>query len=50
MADHLIIGGGVMGQALAYSIWRHLEKVTLLKAYKREGSGTLGIVEKDPTV
>ena len=39
-----------MGQALAYSLWRHLEKMTMIKAYKTEGSGTLGLVEKDPTV
>ena len=39
-----------MGQSIAYSLWRHLEQATLIKATKTEGSGNLVIVERDPTV
>ena len=49
-ADHLVIGGGVMGQALSYSLWRHLEKFTLVKAKKMEGAGAHALIERDPTV
>lgn len=49
-ASHLIIGGGVMGQSLAYNLWRQIEKASPLKAYKSSDTTGIVIVEKDPTV
>jgi len=48
-ADYLIIGGGIMGQALAYNLWRTLENITLVKA-KKGYSVTIAVCEKDPSV
>uniref|UniRef100_H2Z1G5 FAD-dependent oxidoreductase domain-containing protein 1 n=1 Tax=Ciona savignyi TaxID=51511 RepID=H2Z1G5_CIOSA len=48
-ADYLILGGGIMGQALAYNLWRTIESSTVLKASKHYGS-TIAIVEQDPTL
>jgi len=39
-----------MGQSLSYSLWRHLEKCTVIKAKKNEGAGRHALIERDPTV
>jgi len=48
-SDYLIIGGGIMGQAVAYNLWRRLEQLTVVKATKYMAS-TITIIEKDPTL
>ena len=46
----MIIGGGVMGQSLAYNLWRKLETMSMGKAYKTLGTPNIVVVEKDPAV
>jgi len=56
MVDFLIVGGGVMGHALAYNIWRQFEKQSPFQKYKKTAKhkdlnyNRIMIVEKDPTL
>ena len=56
MVDFLIVGGGVMGHALAYNIWRQFEKQTPFQKYYKTAKhkdinyNRIMVVEKDPTV
>nr|CAB3246954.1 FAD-dependent oxidoreductase domain-containing protein 1 [Phallusia mammillata] len=47
--EYFIIGGGIMGQAMAYNLWRRIERVSVLKA-KKEYGAKIVICEKDPTM
>ncbi|XP_078493696.1 FAD-dependent oxidoreductase domain-containing protein 1 [Ciona intestinalis] len=48
-ADYLILGGGIMGQALAFNIWKAMETTTVLKASKHYGCKIV-VVEQDPSL
>jgi len=47
--EYLIVGGGIMGQSLAYNLWRTLENSTPVKA-AHEFAAQILLIEKDPTL